>query len=1040
MNSKSLTFILSLTFLLVFIGLSADKLLADLSAMDSEIKASGKVDTPNKLTEVESQKKSDYPDSELVKTPCADGKGKGTFFSEEERVEAYQFGLSIQQAVEREDVKAIFQLVSGGLTNGPRKKDISGKSFGEIFTADWKRKVLSATPSCNPVGYRGFTLGSGQVWYDGEEGAWSIYSIVGATTDFSKPDDPGWMHGNDLLRPNCFTVEWVSSDNYQFYHEHYGGDSAYSDFVGNIGRYIGVNIPLDPVIADWKSEVSLAVELTKCNIPHSSLDKPIKQDNSNSTITTEITDKAVIENCSSGTYECDLESDWYTVLRKLPLETCGLLAPQFKNDCIDIRLVQRPPQCRGCNSDANIYGIIKNRTSKSKRTYMVPLANLGSYNNALNYVDRLLADLSVADSKVSKPSVQEYNINFGTLIRNISKKSLSDNGETHQCGGHFFKLKTSGEDFSPSHSEYLEVIDNKGGSFNTKAGYRVSEVACTDLTGDDKPDLFLQIWGRGNGRNSYSSYVYLLEDPIKLVLEQNYLTLKFFDLNRDGIQEISSWYPFRYFGGLCGVCSPEVERNFCYKNGRYSDCSSQFPDYLKWKIAEGKEQLKTELEDFSGSSKNPKLTRIPELAVEILAHAILLGNENQESDYLYKILPSGVFDWLDKNRDGIRGILEMADSKKGSELEVHNFSKFFPDDQKPLVKQYKTGSLSEEKKIPEREPKKIGVVTNLTTMAKQGDVESQSVLGFMFVTGSGVQKNYKEAKHWLEKAVDKGNSEAQYNLGIIFAKGIGQPRDYRESLKLYRLAAKQGNPYAQYNLGWMYEVGLGVSQDKEEAVKWYRLAADKDDVALSNISASSISLNTKRKPRSYLEPISHIHIVARNGSSEAKHKVGKMYALGKGVKQNYEAAFRWFWLAAMEGEGNSDSQYNLGVMYENGRGVDKNDKEALRWFRLSAKDGNEHAVERLIALGLWNSDDSAEQKYPKVIQGKNGGYKVSFGSFETEILAKQIRAELLKKGLTPNIEQNGSQWELFVGPYPSEESALQAKSSIAQVTDGESIH
>ena len=26
--------------------------------------------------------------------------------------------------------------------------------------------------------------------------------------------------------------------------------------------------------------------------------------------------------------------------------------------------------------------------------------------------------------------------------------------------------------------------------------------------------------------------------------------------HQDGIQEITTWYPFRYFGGLCGACSP----------------------------------------------------------------------------------------------------------------------------------------------------------------------------------------------------------------------------------------------------------------------------------------------------------------------------------------------------------------------------------------------------------------------------------------------------------------------------------------------------
>jgi hypothetical protein len=303
---------------------------------------------------------------------------------------------------------------------------------------------------------------------------------------------------------------------------------------------------------------------------------------------------------------------------------------------------------------------------------------------------KLLTSLGAWSSENPDLSAQEYKNLEGTLIRDIAIKGLSDNGETHQCGSHFFRLKTSGEDRS-SHAEYLEVTNSKGSRINTKAGYNVHEVACTDLTGDNKPELFLQIWHGGNGSNSYSSYVYLLEEQIKLVFEHNYLTHKFFDLNDDGIQEVSSWYPFRYFGGLCGVCSPKIKRNFCYKKGIYSDCSNHFPDYLKWKIAKGKEQLTIELEDFTRSPKNPALTSIPSISVEILAHAILLSKENHELDYLHKLLPAEVFSWLDENKGEVRRILEMSDSKKGSELEVDNFAKNFPNEQKQLAKQYKTG-------------------------------------------------------------------------------------------------------------------------------------------------------------------------------------------------------------------------------------------------------------------------------------------------------------------------------------------------------------
>jgi hypothetical protein len=340
----------------------------------------------------------------LVKNPCEDSKGRDNYYSVSQKNEAYNFGLKIQQAVENEDVKAIFQLVSGELSNGPRKKNVSGKSFDALFTTGWKEAILGEKPSCYPNGTRGFVLGGDLVRYDkGKAGEWSIHTISGVhITDFTRPTEPSWIYGNDLLRPTCFEDIWASGDNYEFYHKYYGGSSAYPEFVRNIGSYMGAKIPLEPVTADWGDKLSLAVELNKCSTPYSSHGKPIKIDKSDTTITIEINDNAVRETCSSDTYGCKTNWGWYAVLRNIPLEACGLLAPHLKGDCVDIRLVKKAPTFGGGYSTANIYGIVKDAISK--RTYMVPLANLGKVNDALNYLDELMAGLSTqgSDSGIQK--------------------------------------------------------------------------------------------------------------------------------------------------------------------------------------------------------------------------------------------------------------------------------------------------------------------------------------------------------------------------------------------------------------------------------------------------------------------------------------------------------------------------------------------------------------------------------------------------------------------------------------------------------------
>ena len=109
----------------------------------------------------------------------------------------------------------------------------------------------------------------------------------------------------------------------------------------------------------------------------------------------------------------------------------------------------------------------------------------------------------------------------------------------------------------------------------------------------------------------------------------------------------------------------------------------------------------------------------------------------------------------------------------------------------------------------------------------------------------------------------------------------------------------------------------------------------------------------------------------------AQFNIGRMYARGEGVPQNYAEAVRWYRMAADQGNahsavqprrdvlprpgrtselcrggalvshgrrpGRAEAQSNLGVMYVLGQGVPQNYAEAVRWFRLAAAQGNANA-------------------------------------------------------------------------------------------------
>jgi Caspase domain/Sel1 repeat len=108
---------------------------------------------------------------------------------------------------------------------------------------------------------------------------------------------------------------------------------------------------------------------------------------------------------------------------------------------------------------------------------------------------------------------------------------------------------------------------------------------------------------------------------------------------------------------------------------------------------------------------------------------------------------------------------------------------------------------------------------------KSFDADAQKILAFMYETGQGVEKNYKEAKKWYQKAANNGDAVAQYKTGENYFNGNDFEQSYPEAIKWFKKSADQGNATGQYYLAIMYEKGYGVKPDSGKAIDLYRSAA-----------------------------------------------------------------------------------------------------------------------------------------------------------------------------------------------------------------------
>mmetsp|Transcript_71113 Transcript_71113/g.197530 ORF Transcript_71113/g.197530 Transcript_71113/m.197530 type:complete len:426 (-) Transcript_71113:198-1475(-) len=263
--------------------------------------------------------------------------------------------------------------------------------------------------------------------------------------------------------------------------------------------------------------------------------------------------------------------------------------------------------------------------------------------------------------------------------------------------------------------------------------------------------------------------------------------------------------------------------------------------------------------------------------------------------------------------------------------------------------------------------------------AESGDLESQFLLGRMYLEGDGMERNASEAAEWFTKAADAGLAGAQYNLGMMYLMGDGVEENGRKGAYWLEKAAIGEVPLAQYFFGQMLLQGELVESDMVRATDLLKAAAE-SGIADAQYVLGTILLNTppdsteekqwaahwlnkaaeQDDPRAKFQigrmflfgvgmekdpakAANWVSSAASQGYRDAQYMMGSMLLEGIGVEKNQEWAAYWFQEAADQGQ--VDAMYNLALMFESGDGVEQDQEEARKWFRMAAMEGDEQAAE-----------------------------------------------------------------------------------------------
>ena len=312
-------------------------------------------------------------------TPVDDSYGRAVIGSNKTAQQAYDFGLKLQSLVRAKDLKGLFDLVPGEI-NGPRKAFVKNKSFDEIFSKEWVKAVLSSTPDCSPVGWRGYMLAHGAIWFQPSTGEGFHISTINGATEEENLSTTEWVNNETLVHPSCFVQIWLSGDNFEEYAEQFNLD--YSEFRLSPGKFFGLEIDnYKPIKASWGDSIDIIRPLNVCTPKDFKLNYSAKKNNFN--------EEPIFAYYSEDEEGVTSRSPYYSysTIQKLDIKECAKLAPNIGHKCISsylVNVVSGPGGSMGPQSDYSIYGLFD---LPDLGLSIVPLKFFYNKNSALNYLD-----------------------------------------------------------------------------------------------------------------------------------------------------------------------------------------------------------------------------------------------------------------------------------------------------------------------------------------------------------------------------------------------------------------------------------------------------------------------------------------------------------------------------------------------------------------------------------------------------------------------------------------------------------------------------
>lgn len=251
-------------------------------------------------------------------------------------------------------------------------------------------------------------------------------------------------------------------------------------------------------------------------------------------------------------------------------------------------------------------------------------------------------------------------------------------------------------------------------------------------------------------------------------------------------------------------------------------------------------------------------------------------------------------------------------------------------------------------------------------LAEDGDAEAQGVLGIIYYEGLEVEQSSQTASEWLSKSVAQGFESARALLGRVQLE-LG---NYEEAEPHLEKTANDGNSVSMLLLASLYGNAPGEGRDPSKAMYWLVKSGARNQLARKTIAnlypvlrpGKQLSVKDREKFVGFFEE------AARSADTEDVMALATMYATGKNVDVDLDAALQWYGIAARQGDPEGQVKFaNTIVQFkQEGKPIEA-DLAALRGSEVDIDSDDESKIMTQIAVDHLYS--AAAQGYAEAMAG-----------------------------------------------------------------------